>query len=45
MPSSHGRVVTAVVDLFSPFERCTNVMRESGLRVWIGPSNASARNR
>ncbi|MBW8269073.1 amidohydrolase family protein [Caldovatus aquaticus] len=35
--------VTSVVDLTSPFEGWLDVMRESGLRVWVGPGYASAR--
>jgi 5-methylthioadenosine/S-adenosylhomocysteine deaminase len=38
-----GAGVTAVVDLSSPFEGWMDVMRESGLRVWVGPGYASAR--
>lgn len=35
--------VTSVVDLSAPFEGWMDVMRESGLRVWVGPGYASAR--
>lgn len=38
-----GAGVTAVVDLTAPFEGWMDVMRESGLRVWVGPGYASAR--
>lgn len=38
-----GAGVTAVVDLTAPFEGWMEVMRESGLRVWVGPGYASAR--
>jgi cytosine/adenosine deaminase-related metal-dependent hydrolase len=38
-----GAGVTAVVDLSSPFEGWMDVMRQSGLRVWVGPGFASAR--
>jgi 5-methylthioadenosine/S-adenosylhomocysteine deaminase len=35
--------VTSVVDLSAPFAGWMEVMRESGLRVWVGPGYASAR--
>jgi cytosine/adenosine deaminase-related metal-dependent hydrolase len=35
--------VTSVVDLSAPFEGWMDVMRQSGLRVWVGPGYASAR--
>ena len=35
--------VTSVVDLSSPFDGWTDIMRQSGLRVWLGPVFASAR--
>ena len=35
--------VTSVVDLSAPFPRWLQTMRESGLRVWVGPGFASAR--
>jgi len=38
-----GAGVTAVVDLTAPFEGWMEVMREAGLRVWLGPGDASAR--
>jgi cytosine/adenosine deaminase-related metal-dependent hydrolase len=38
-----GAGVTAVVDLTAPFEGWMDAMRESGLRVWVGPGYASAR--
>jgi cytosine/adenosine deaminase-related metal-dependent hydrolase len=38
-----GAGVTAVVDLSSPFDGWMDVMRQSGLRVWVGPGYASAR--
>jgi cytosine/adenosine deaminase-related metal-dependent hydrolase len=38
-----GAGVTSVVDLTAPFEGWMEVMREAGLRVWVGPGYASAR--
>lgn len=35
--------MTSVVDLSAPFAGWMDVMRESGLRVWVGPGYASAR--
>jgi len=34
--------VTSIVDLSSPFPSWLETMRESGLRVWVGPGFASA---
>lgn len=35
--------VTSVVDLSAPFAGWTDIMRQAGLRVWLGPVFASAR--
>lgn len=35
--------VTSVVDLSAPFDTWLDIMRQSGLRVWVGPGFASAR--